>query len=326
MNYIEAQHKKATRLRSLLFKDPGGGIFDNQPCEFVLQDQNLNIWEGVREDAIAYFRQNSICFWESINRPSGHLLSSQIACINHLFFMRQRQEVATAVLQGVDRNVKNALRIEKNENDNGFVVFEENGQRNYLNEKSRIRGAHSTSIDAVMLGEMKNGTRKLFFINWNYTESFCFQSKVIDDKGAFCSQTYKPFLDDPASPIKSCDHEGLFIEPYFQLMRQTLLAHEMTKANEYGASDYTYLFIAPFENQELLGVNVAANYLPGSKLPDTWSNLLKSPGKYVIQDPQGFMEPATYCNDTITITSYLKLRYWDYKQDLINQGLQNIER
>jgi hypothetical protein len=311
MNYIEEQLKKATRLRKSLFNDPGGGIYNNQPCEFVLEDQNLNIWEGIREDAIAYFHQNSICFWESINRPTGHLLSSQISCVNHLFYLRQRQDIATAILRGVDRNVKTALLIEKNETDNGFVVFEENGQRNYLNEKSRIRGAHSTSIDAVMLGEMKNGTRKLFFINWNYTESFNLYSIVSDDKGAFCGQNYIPFLEDPTSPIKPCKYEGLFIEPYFKLMRQTLLAHEMIKANEYGASDYTYLFIAPNENLELLEVNVAVSLIPGSKLSETWSNLLKCPGKYIVQNPQDFMEPATYCNDTITITSYLKQRYWD---------------
>ena len=311
MSYIEGQLKKATRLRDILFKDPGGGMFDNLPSEVVLLDQSLNIWEGVRQDALEYFNQNSICFWESVNKPSGHLLSSQIACINHLFFMRQRQEIATAVLQGVDKNVKNAVRIEKSEYDNGFVVFEENGQKNYLNEKSRIRGSLSTSLDAIMLGEMKNGTRKLFIINWNYTECFCGHSKPMHDKSIFCSQTYKPFLDDPSSPIKSCDQEGLFVEPYFKLMRHTLLAHEMTKANEYGAMDYTYLFIAPIENLELLNINAAADHLAGSKLPDTWANLLKSPGKYIVHNPKDFLEPATYCNDTKTITSYLQMRYWD---------------
>jgi hypothetical protein len=311
MSYIEEQREKATKLRNILFKDPGGGIFDNLPCEFVLQDQNLNIWEGIREDAIAYFHYNSICFWESINKPSGHLLSSQIACINHLFFMRQRQEVVTAVLQGVDRNVIKALRIEKNESDNGYVVFEENGQKNYLNEKSRIRGAHSTSVDAVMLGEMKNGSRKLFFIKWNYTECFSGQSKLIDDKGVFNSKIYVPFLEDPTSPFKIYDKERLFVEPYFHLMRQLLLAHEMIKANEYGATDYAFLFIAPFENKELLGENLSRNCFAGSKLPEIWTNLLKSPGKYIFKCPQEFMEPAIYCNDTIAISSYLKQRYWD---------------
>lgn len=97
MSYLEEQRKKAIELRNEPFKDSGRGMFNNQLCEFVLSDQNLNIWEGVREVAISYFHQNSISFWESINRPSGYLLSSQIACINHLFFIRQRKEIATAL-------------------------------------------------------------------------------------------------------------------------------------------------------------------------------------------------------------------------------------
>ena len=310
MSYLEEQRAKAKELRNELFKDPGGGVFNNIPCDFVLNDQNLNIWEGVREDAIAYFQQNSISFWESINRPSGYLLSSQIACINHLFFARQRQEVATALLKGVDNNVKNALRIEKDEHDCGYVVFEENGQHNYLNERSRIRGGNSTSLDAAMLGEMKNGTRKLFLIKWNYVECFIGQSNTLFEKNILNVQMYRPFLDDPSSPIKSCDLAGLYIEPYFQLMRQTLLAHEMAKANDYGANDYIYLFVAPSENQDLLGVNVAANCLAGSRLPETWSNLLRTPGKYEILDPQQFIEPATYCTDTKAIIAYLAKRYW----------------
>jgi hypothetical protein len=311
MSYLEEQRKKAIELRKMLFKDPGGGLFDNESREFVLNDQILNIWEGVRKDATAYFHQNSISFWESINKPSGHLLSSQIACINHLFFMRRRQDLASAVLRGVDRDVKKALKIEKNETDIGFIVFEENGQNNYLNERSRIRGAHSTSIDAVMLGEMKDGTRKLFVIKWVYTECFGCQSESIDAKGVFKILTYKPFLENRTSPIKSSDLGKLSIEPYFQLMRQTLLANEMVKANEYGATDYTHLFVAPSENQDFFGFNDTAGPLEESKLPDAWVNLLKTPGKFIIKTPEQFIEPVSQSSDTKEIISYLKTRYWD---------------
>lgn len=310
MSYLEVQRKKAIELRNELFKDSGGGLYENEPRKFVLKDQTLNIWEGVREDATAYFQQNSISFWESINKPSGHLLSSQISCINHLFFMRQRQDLVSAVLRGVDSEVKKAVKIEKDENDIGFVVFEENGQNNYLHERSRIRGGHSTSIDAAMLGEMKDGTRKLFIIKWFYTECFGFCSKSTDDKGTFNISTYKPFLEDSASPIRTSDLGRLSIEPYFQLMRQTLLAHEMVKANEYGASDYTFLFVVPTGNHDILGLNIISGLMPGSKLTETWTNLLKAPEKYVIVDPESFVRPTTQCLDTQEIISYLRKRYW----------------
>lgn len=103
MSYIELQRKKAIGLRDGIFKDPGGGMFKNSEREFVLKQPALNIWTGVREDAINYFRANDIPFWDSGDEPTGHLLSSQIACVNHLYFIRQRQDIATAILKGIDK-------------------------------------------------------------------------------------------------------------------------------------------------------------------------------------------------------------------------------
>jgi hypothetical protein len=163
MSYIEIQQQKVIGLRDEIFKDPGGGVFKRIEREFVLKDPALNIWAGVREDAIAYFNRNDIPFWDRGNEPTGHLLSSQIACINHLYFVRQRQDIATAILQSVDNNIKFALRLENGISESGFVDFEVIGEKNYLGEKQHTRGANSTSVDAVMLGELENGQRKLFF-------------------------------------------------------------------------------------------------------------------------------------------------------------------
>ncbi|OEU80443.1 MAG: hypothetical protein BA865_04050 [Desulfobacterales bacterium S5133MH4] len=51
-----------------------------------------------------YFERNHITWWmgDKKNEPTGHLLSSQVACINHLYFARQRKDVATAILKSVD--------------------------------------------------------------------------------------------------------------------------------------------------------------------------------------------------------------------------------
>lgn len=89
MSYLETQRKKAVGLRNIIFRDAGGGVFKNKEREFVLKEQALNIWAGVREDAISYFNRYNIPFWGSGNEPTGHILSSQIACINHLYFIRQ---------------------------------------------------------------------------------------------------------------------------------------------------------------------------------------------------------------------------------------------
>ena len=101
-------------------------------------------------------------WWESdCLTPSGHLLSSQIACVNHLYYIRQRKDLATAILKAIDNNVIEAVKV-----DTGYVEFEFIGKKNYLGEKSFTRGSNCTSIDAVMLGRDKQGKYRLFPIEW----------------------------------------------------------------------------------------------------------------------------------------------------------------
>jgi hypothetical protein len=312
MSYLEIQRQKVIRLRNEIFRDSGGGIFKGTEREFVLNEPRLNIWAGVREDVIDYFKRHKIPFWDSGDEPTGHLLSSQIACINHLYFIRQRQDIATAILKGVDKDVKIALRMDNGESDSGFVDFEVIGADNYLGEKLHTRGANSTSVDAVMLAEIQDGQRKLFFIEWKYVEQYKSQpSKALGESGKTRIKTYKPLLDKVDCPIHSTDTDGLFTEPYYQLMRQTLLAHEMVKAKEYGASDYLHLHIIPMANTDLKDVNTAAGKLDGSDLKESWTKLLKTPEKYMAIDPKNLIELARNCHDAMTWIRYLEYRYWD---------------
>ena len=105
MKYKEAQRQHQVEIRDALFNDPGFGYYKKQLRPFVLQNSFLNIWEGIREDALSYFKDNKIGWWDSGVIPTGHLLSSQISCINHLFYLRQREDLATAVLQSVDSSI-----------------------------------------------------------------------------------------------------------------------------------------------------------------------------------------------------------------------------
>jgi len=53
MNYKEKQREKAIKLRDELFRDPGDGEFKKLKREFVLTEPELNLWSGIREDALA---------------------------------------------------------------------------------------------------------------------------------------------------------------------------------------------------------------------------------------------------------------------------------
>lgn len=312
MSYLETQRQKAVGLRDNIFKDPGGGVFKKSEREFVLRQPALNIWAGVREDAIDYFNRNGIPFWDSGKEPTGHLLSSQIACINHLYFVRQRCDIATTILQSVDKNVKLALSLDNGVAGSGYVDFEVIGAKNYLGEKQHTRGANSTSVDAVMLAEMQNGQRKLFFIEWKYVEQYKSQpSKAEGDSGQTRIKIYLPLLEQQDCPFRITNIKGLYTEPYYQLMRQTLLANEMTKAKEYGATSYMHLHLIPTANTDLKNVNTAAGKLEGLGLHDTWEGLLKSPDQYKAVDPKDFISVAEECEDTLAWLTYLQRRYWE---------------
>lgn len=323
MSFYKLQKAKCIALRDSITGDPGQGLFFNIPREFVLIQPELNLINAVRNEAEKYFTDNKIPFWNTgetrpigINKPSGHMLSSQVACINHLMFFRQDQNITTAILKGIDKNVKTALRLDNDITDPGFVSLEVIGKKNYLNERRHSRGAHSTSVDAVMLAEMEDGSRKLFFIEWKYVENYSGkQSKFNDESGERRKATYMPLLTKEDCPIfipEMNDQfiEGIFYEPFYQLLRQTLLAHEMVKAKDFGATDYVHLHLIPKDNNELKLVNTSRGILPGTTLQETWSNLLKSPNKYMAVDPKDFLEPARHIPNAIKAIQYLEQRYW----------------
>ena len=139
MTYAKREKKRLVEGRDRLFRDIGFGVFAGKPRAFVLSDPEINLWEGIRADAIDYFSRNKITWWGGgiDNKPTGHLLSSQIACVNHLYALRQRPDLALAVLAAIDPDVIDAEIVE-----DGFVAFEFIGSKRYLQERAFTRGAN----------------------------------------------------------------------------------------------------------------------------------------------------------------------------------------
>jgi hypothetical protein len=67
----------------------------------LLSEPELNLWEGMRQDATDYFRKNGISWWSGNIEPTGHLLSSQSACLSHLYHIRQRKQSACKISQNL---------------------------------------------------------------------------------------------------------------------------------------------------------------------------------------------------------------------------------
>ena len=304
MTYRDEQRLKATVMRDAFFRDPGDGIFFKREREFVLRDASLNLWAGIRDDAIEYFKKNSIAWWmgDESDEPTGHLLSSQVACMNHLYFMRQRNDVATAVLKNVCDSIDQAVTV-----DNGYVEFEVIGAENYLGERSHTRGANATSVDALMVGKKNTGSNILILIEWKYTEEYREENKYIPAR----YEIYNKLLDEEGCPIIDSDHSMLYYEPFYQLMRQTLLGWKMVQNQEYQSDELLHLHVVPSGNVELRNrVTSPGLRSKGNNMSEAWKSVLKEPNRYIVISPENFLKPALDCKDTRSIATYLEKRYW----------------
>ena len=176
MKYIDKERKKAIEIRDKIFRDPGNGLFFGKEREFVLSEPILNLWEGIRQDTKDYFKQNEIAWWSGNGEPTGHLLSSQIACLNHLYPLRQRKDCTDVILKNISESLCESVFI-----DSGWIEFEKTGQKPLGKELSMQRGANSTSIDSFMIGRKHNGDKVLVLIEWKYTESYTSNNSLISD-------------------------------------------------------------------------------------------------------------------------------------------------
>jgi hypothetical protein len=275
-------------------------VFRNIERDFVLREPRANLWAAVREDAIDYFTRNRIGWWNGVDDgPTGHLLSSQVACVNHLYPLRQRPDCATAVLNSLDPEIVTAERV-----DDGFVAFEFIGERPYLKERSFTRGAHCTSVDAAMMGRTAAGTRRAFLIEWKYTELYARENKYVPARAT----VYDPLIVDPYSPFAGVDPAALYFEPFYQLMRQTLLGWLMARHEDHGCTSWRHVHVVPASNRDLLD-RVTAPGLEGADIHAAWRRVLVDPSSFLVSTPADLLSPLSGCADTLAHRTYLADRY-----------------
>jgi hypothetical protein len=303
MNFRDIEKKRAPDIIENVIGGKGNGLYANRRYPFVLQDRTQNLWDQIRNDALDYFERYSIIWWsdDSRNIPTGHVLSSQVACINHLFWLRDRKDAALSVAKRIDPDIVDVEKM-----DSGYVEFEVIGKRNYLGERSHERGANATAFDAAMVGVKRNSKKLFIAIEWKYTESYGKDCKYKPAR----AEIYDPLMDREGSPIQVDNKEAVYYEPYYQLMRQTLLAWKIVNAKEDdGYDDYTHVHVIPDGNKQLVDVNRSPN-LPKDNLKDAWKSVLVEPEKYNIIDPKELLRPVLNLRGTETILLYLSSRYW----------------
>lgn len=320
--YKKSQYERQERLieNSDLFSgDKGNGYFRGIPRSFVLRNGMNNLYAPIRDGVIKYFKENKISWWGG-GKPSGHTLSSQIACLNHLFAIMNDKDAVLAMLNGVRDEFESVLPV-LCDAEPQYIGFEVVSDCDYLNEGTPTRGSNCTSVDAFIYAVHRGDKKRwLIPIEWKYTEHYNSEDKSNEDraseaKGANGKGRERvgryAALTDESSQLKCLESyygSVYYQEPFYQLMRQTLWAENMVKncgKERLKAEDYLHIHVVPSDNKALLE---RCYRVSGRGMESTWRSMLNDQSKYVIVDPKSLFTPIA--ERYPELASYLAKRYW----------------
>jgi len=281
----QAQFKAVSEFFSREARKDGAYKGHYYPFCLPLDRSIENLYPPIREAARQYFTRHEIKWHDGRDKaPSNHLCDSQVSCVNFLYPLSTHPQAIKALLTPLFPELAEVLPIE----DGNCVAFEWIGASNYLGEKvtgngTRTRGANFTSADAAVLFRAIDGARQAVLIEWKYTEAYPSTDLRIAKSGTDRLGIYRRLLDQEGSPILPQipgGYPALFFEPFYQLMRQQLLAHEMEKAGELGADRVTLLHVSPQHNVDFSNVTSPALRELGTSPTEVWPKLLANPDRF----------------------------------------------
>jgi hypothetical protein len=257
------------------------------PAEYAA----ANLLPEVRDAMLALFDELGIPWHAGVDGgPSNHLLSSQVQCVNALGAMvHDPARIVAAFGSTVD--VAEVLEIEPGR----FLTFEYIGADDLLGEGvagRRTRGANCTSVDAAFRYRTSCGRVELALVEWKYTESYT--RRHDPGRDAVREERYRRFYEHPGGPIRALPQFRFMLdEPFYQLMRQQLLAHELERTHAEGAAVVRVLHVLdPANAAYQRSIVEPAMKEFGDTVGEIWSYLLRAKSRFRHVDPRVFLDPA----------------------------------
>jgi Restriction Endonuclease associating with ARP len=246
---------------------------------------SYNLLPEVRVEALKRFAADHIAWQASIDgRPTNHLLSSQVQCVNALMPMSGNPRLVVAAF-GEVLPIGEPLPIE----DGRYLTFECIGAADHLGEAkpgiARERGRFCTSADAAIRYRRPGGGIEVALIEWKYTESY--DGRPLAKSRSDRLDRYRPLFEDPDGPLRTdvIPYADLFVEPFYQLMRQQLLAQAMERSGELDADTVRVLHVAPATNTELqMSLTRDSHRAAGATIYAAWRAMLRRADRFVTLD------------------------------------------
>lgn len=272
-----------------------------------------NLAPEIREMILEYFARHEIKWHDAQDRrPSNHLCDSQVCGVNFLFAFADKPDALATLLRPLFPTLRSMLPIE----DDLYVACEWIGAENYLRELisrngKRTRGANCTSADMTVRFVHLDGRTQVVLIEWKYTESYYPSPLHVAKSGRKRTDIYQHLYDLKDCPLDHAlvaEFGNLFYEPFYQLMRQQFLAHEMERAHELGADIVSVLHVAPRHNKDFLRVTSAALVGMGDSAIDVWKKIVRDQSRFA----------SVYTEDLFgkfPVAEYPALKnWWEYIQ------------
>ena len=264
------------------------GLFKAKPRPFCLPPDfaEENLYPPIRQAAMAFFADHKIGWHQGQDgKPSNHLCSSQVACVNFLFPFTDKPHELANLLRPVFPQIDHMIPVE----DGLYVSFEWIGAQNYLGERgpkdgNRTRGANFTSADAIVMFEDSDNNRQVVLIEWKNTESYGSNLLGIAKSGTDRRKIYQHLFDDPDCIVDMGLLPGidaLFYEPFYQFMRQQFLAAKMEAVRELGADVVSLLHISPYANEDFKRITSPLLHGLGATPTEIWKRLVKTDGRFI---------------------------------------------
>ena len=221
-----------------------------------------NLFPGVRSEggAIDQFRRRGIKWWKSSRSgddsksdgPTRNMASSQVACVNFLLPLAIVPGALLSVLRALDDDVAGVVSI-SHDGGESDVEFEWIGLGHSL-EGGTVRGAQNTSIDAFLVAVTTKGRRRAYLLEWKYVEQYLSSAAEFKGDGSQGVTRRLRYDERYHSPLSSFNPaaapllDDFLYEPFYQIMRQRLLADRMIQDRELGIDEAKVVVIVPEEN------------------------------------------------------------------------------
>ena len=255
------------------------------PFCLPLNEAAENLFAGIRQPIRDYFARHHIKWHDGqAENPSNHLCDSQVCCANFLFPFYNQPDALASLLRPIFSGLQQMLPIE----DDQYVAFEWIGEKNYLKERitangQRTRGANFTSADAAVKFARSDGKIQVILIEWKYTEAYYPTWLKFAASGTDRTQIYAHLYEAEDCPLKKeliPGLDSLFYEPFYQLMRQQFLAHEMEKVHELGADEVSLLHLSPAHNLDFMRVTSPDLQTIDISPTKIWGKLVKEHNRF----------------------------------------------